>query len=357
MSIPISKRIARYNTWLKREPTGRPLIGPLWEPDIPPLPEFLERVGNGNPISPEQLRPDLFLPHVERWHRCESQLVSDVITPFAPAFGIPWVEAIAGCPVVAHPGSLWAGPAIESYTDRRPIVFDRDSPWLRSLIDLTRALVTLANGRFPVALPQMRGPLDVLAAMRTPQQMSIDLIEAPDEVTRILGELTDLWVGIAQAVLEVIPPFHGGYCTRMKMWAPGCAITPQNDVSALISPKMYKRFALPFDQQIASRFPYHSFHMHSTEHHQIANLLTLQQLTAIQLTLEHTLGGPSLDITLAAARRVLREKPLLLVAFDTETADLCLQELPAAGLAVMIGFNDYEIPDEIARWFSDHCRP
>ncbi len=357
MPIPISERIARYKAWLRREPTDRPLIGPLWEPDIPPLPEFLAHVGSSGPISPELIDPDLFLPYVERCYRRESRLVSDVITPFAAAFGVPWVEAIAGCPVVAHPGSLWAEPIIEGYASRRPIILDRDNPWLRKLIDFTRALVKLADGRFPVALPQMRGPLDVLAAMRTPQQMSIDLIEVPHEVTRVLGELTDLWIGIAQAVLEVIPPFHGGYCTRMKMWGPGWAVTPQNDTSALISPRMYEQLVLPFDRQIVDRFPYHSFHMHSTEHHQIDVLLTLRRLTAIQLTLEHTLGGPALDVTLAAARRVLGKKPLLLVALDTETAELCLRELPAAGLAVMIGFNDDGIPDEFERWFNGHCRP
>ena len=88
----------------------------------------------------------------------------------------------------------------------------------------------------------MRGPLDVLAAMRTPQQMCLDLIEQPEEVRGLLGELTELWIAVGRAVLEVIPPFHGGYLGRMGMWAPGPAITPQNDVSTLLSPQTYGEF-------------------------------------------------------------------------------------------------------------------
>jgi hypothetical protein len=185
--------------------------------------------------------------------------------------------------------------------------------------------------------------------------MSIDLIDYPDAVVKILGELTDLWIGIANTTLEIIPPFYGGYCTRMKMWAPGKAITPQNDISTLISPAMYKEFVLPWDRKIVTHFPYHSFHMHATEYHQVDNLLKLTELTAIELTLEHTLGGPPLDNMLPIAKRILDEKPLLLCALDIETAERCIEELPSAGLCVMIGINDYDIPPFLNQWLERYC--
>lgn len=355
MSIPISDRIAGYNAWLNREPLDRPMVGLLWEPDIPPLPAFLEQVGVGATISPDQIQPETFLPHIENWYRCETELVSDVIQPFTPAFGMPWVEAIAGCPVVAHPGSLWAAAHLDSYDDRPPIHFDPTNPWLRKLIEFTQAMVQFADGRFAIALPQMRGPLDTLAAMRTPNQMSLDMIDCPDQVFKILGELTDLWIGIAEAILKMIPSFHGGYCTRMKMWAPGEAITPQNDISTLISPKMYEEFVLPWDRKIISHFPYHSFHMHGTEYRHIDSLLKLEELTAIELTLEHTIGGPSLDVVIPVVRRILEEKPLLLCALDIETAEWCLNELPSAGLCVLIGINDYDVAPEYDQWLKKRC--
>jgi hypothetical protein len=331
------------------------MVGLLWEPDIPPLPAFLEKVGVGRTISPEQIQPAMFLPYIERWYQREAELVSDVIQPFTPAFGIPWVEAIAGCPVVAHPGSLWAAPCLDSYDERKPLHFDAGNPWLRKLVEFTRAMVEFAAGRFPIALPQMRGPLDTVAAMRTPHRMSLDLIDCPDQVFKILGELTDLWIGIAAAVLELIPPFHGGYCTRMKMWAPGKAITPQNDVSTLISPQMYRELVLPWDEKIVSHFPYHAFHMHATEYRQVDVLLKLGQLTAIELTLEHTIGGPALEMVTPAIRRILEKKPLLLCALDIQTAEWCLKELPNTGLCVMIGISDAEIAPDYEGWLKQHC--
>ena len=354
MSLPVEERIKKYNAWRNREAVEHPMIGLLWEPDIPPLPAMLEQVGVESEIQPEDIHPESFFPAIECWYQQEIQLASDVIQPFTPAFGIPWVEAIAGCRVVAHPGSLWAEATLQGDEPRAPINLDLDNPWLCKLVKFTQELVEFSAGRFPVALPQMRGPLDVLAALRTPHQMCVDFLESPQQVYQILGELTRLWIGIADTILDFIPPFHSGYSTRMKMWAPGRAITPQNDISTLISPRMYKEFVSPWDQVIFEHFPYHSFHMHSTEYRHIGTLLSMETLTAIQLTLEQDMGGPPLEKMLAEARRILEKKPIILVPLDLATADLCIATLPARGLSVLVGINTPGIPPEYELWLRGH---
>ena len=96
MPIAVETRIDRYHVWRRRQPVDRPLIGLIWEPDIPPLPQFMESVGVRGELRPDQIDVELFLPHVERWYLQDCELTSDVIQRFTPAFGIPWVEAIAG---------------------------------------------------------------------------------------------------------------------------------------------------------------------------------------------------------------------------------------------------------------------
>ena len=214
MAARIETSIVKYSSWLNRQPVDRPMIGVLWEPDIPPLPEMLDLAGIGNQIGPQDILTDMYLPNIENWFHQEARIKSDVIQPFTPAFGIPWVEAIAGCPVVAHPGSLWAAPIPFDYETRPRFTLDFQNPWLQKLLEFTRVLRQISNGRFPIALPQMRGPLDTLAALRTPGQLCLDFIDQPDEVFRTLGELTELWIGIAEAILEIIPPYWGGYSTR-----------------------------------------------------------------------------------------------------------------------------------------------
>lgn len=48
--ISIAQRIQKYADWRLRRPVQRPLIGLLWEPDIPPLPALLEEIGIGNEV-------------------------------------------------------------------------------------------------------------------------------------------------------------------------------------------------------------------------------------------------------------------------------------------------------------------
>ncbi|MEA1951695.1 MAG: hypothetical protein U9N87_09935, partial [Planctomycetota bacterium] len=344
-----------YEAWRLRKPVDRPMIGILWEPDIPALPEFLQRVGDGE-ITPDQIHPEHFLPSIEAWYRRVSGLRCDVIPRFTPAFGIPWVEAIAGCRVRAASGSLWAEPSLCDYRNRAEIQLTPDNPWLRKLIEFTQAMVELADGRFSVAVPQMRGPLDTLAAMRTPQQMCMDMIECPQEVDRLLHELTDLWIGVGRAVLDAIPPFCRGYSARMYTYTPGPVLTLQNDISTLVSSKLYNKHVRPCDERIVRSFPFTEFHMHASEYHQLDNILSLEDLTSVEFTLEHTLGGPPLDKMMPLVKRILAKKPLVLACLDIDTARRCSRELPAEGLCLTVATSDYEIPSALADWLMDHCR-
>ncbi len=355
-AIPIETRIQRYEVWRKRLPTSRPMIGFAWEPEVPPLPEMLDRVGAGQEFSPDDIDPRIVLPRLEEWYQADSQLHCETIQSFGPALGVPWVEAMAGCPVVAYPGSLWAEVCVKDLDDRPPVRFDPGNPWLKKVQELTRVMVDASAGRFPVCLPLMRGPLDTLAAMRTPAQMCLDMVDRPEAVHRLLGEIADMWIGIAEALLPLIPPFHGGYVTRMRMWAPGPAVTPQNDVSSLVSPRMYEEFGLPYDRRITARFPFHSFHMHSTEHHQMAVLAKNNDLTALQMFMQHQSGGPPLARVLPSVKRALAVKPLLLGVPDAECADICLAELPAEGLCLMLTAVDgIEISAGQREWVMRHC--
>jgi hypothetical protein len=352
----IEERIRRYGDWLRRRPVERPMIGLIWEPDIPPLEALFDTPAGGGFLLPQHIHPRRCFEFVDAWHEHFSQVPCDTIQRFTPAFGIPWIEAIAGCRVVSAPGSLWAEAYLEDYADSGGTAFDADNPWLVKLLEFTRALVAHSAGRYPVAVPQLRGPLDTLAAMRTPQQMCVDLVESPRQSARALAALNDLWIAVGRAVLAEILPFCGGYTARMGTWSEQPALTMQNDVSTLVSPRLYEELVLPLDRRTTECFRATEFHMHAAEHHQVPNVLKLPRLTSIELTLEHTLGGPPLNAMLPLARRILAEKPLILACLDVETAERCLAELPHEGLCLTIATNEHPVPAEIVRWLADHCR-
>jgi hypothetical protein len=111
MPIPVEERVRLYSAWLEMK-NGFPLTGILWEPDIPLPRGLLKSVGNGNSLTPSNFDFRPFLGDYETWHIRESRLTHHVIHSFCPALGMPWVEALAGCPLTVHEGSIWVEGAL-----------------------------------------------------------------------------------------------------------------------------------------------------------------------------------------------------------------------------------------------------
>jgi len=359
----IEERLTRYEALIQLKDTGRPMFGLLWEPTVGPHPAFTERVGVGTILETQHIEPEMFMPYIEEYHQKAQSWKEDTIQPFCMSWGIPWLEAIAGASLSAEPGGIWAHPSIESYDSWEPIEFDPDNEWLQKLLECYEVLSLYSKGRFPIALPTMRCPLDSLAALRGPERMSLDFFDYPDEVHRILGELADLYIRVNEAVLDVVPTFEGGYSTRMHLWVPGKAITPQNDISNIVSPETYEQFALSWDRKIIDHFDYHSYHLHASEHHIYELLADIEHLTALQVTLDFTSVAFGLKDMMPILKRVLRKKPLILVCLDFEQASRCLEALPRAGLCLMLspqfvtarnGTGD--IRPEYLEWLERHCR-
>jgi len=336
------------------------MLGLFWEPDIPVRKDLVERLGVGSEIRPEYVDPTESLQWVDHWFRRAARVPGDLVQPFGPTLGMLWVQAIVGCPIVVHPDSLWAAPVLESYSDRRLIRFDRDNPWVQKLMEYTLSLVDFAAGRFPVCLPVMHGPLDVLAAMRTSERMCLDIYEHPTEVFQTLGELSKVYVQLAEALLSIIPSFRGGWVTRLHVWFPDHAITPQNDSGALVSPAIYRRFVLPWDRFITESCRHSSYHLHSTSHHLFGLMGDVESITCLQVSLEHDRGGPSLEVMLAAIRGLLaRRKPMLVVTWDMDAAEQCLRELPSQGLCLALAPPPYQddVSEEYDHWLRERVRP
>ena len=331
-------------------------MGLIWEPDFSPLPGVVDRLCPEAEFLPEQLRSDSFLPHVERWRRQAGELPGDLIQRFTPGFGVPWMEAIAGCRVVARRGSLSAEPSLADYANRPAVRFDRDNPWFAQIDRVypcdgrvVRRPVSGGGSAASWAVGYSGGDADAGANVPRSERMPRRCVHADG---RVDGSVDQGWPGGTRrdSAVPWRPQRQDGHLGA------GPAITLQNDLSKRVSAEAYWRHVLPWDREIVANFPYTEFHMHAAQHHQVDNILELDQLTAIEFTLEHTIGGPPLQEMLPVARRILQSKPLLLATLDLESADRCMRELPATGLCIMLAVDGHEIPPEYCLWLEAHCR-
>lgn len=264
-----------------------------------------------------------------------------------PYIRIPWVEAILGCPVWADQqvsGSIWSEPFLKDPNELVKLAPLRDNAWYRKLLEFTRLLVEENDGSYLVSHTLMRGPIDLVGAVLGHTGLCLAIYDSPDALKDLLDVTTEVLLEVARGQQEIIPPFHGGYCTRYGIWAPGTVAYTQCDLSALLSAKTYAELVLPFEEKICRRFDYSLIHLHSGYLHTVDALLDAEFPTTIQIALDTGSTPVTTRDLVPVCKKILERKPLVLeghmVAADLE---YLLESLPPHGLYVGAWLDEAEL--------------
>lgn len=327
----------RHRAFLNRGDADRPLIG-SWL-----FPFFVE---NQFPALSATLRPGLIEPHdivvepflrdVDRLAEAYADLHDDYPLSLGAFYAVPWMEAIMGCPIHFTGDSLWAEPSILDWAtcDFKPPDLD-DNPWYRKLLELLRALVENAGGRYFCAPTLMRGITDLCAALRGSSVLPLDVLERQREVQELAAICADVWIDVARAQLDLIPESGGGHIVgggAMRYWAPQKGVWLQDDAIELLSPPSYETIFLPHVRRIASEFTV-AFHLHGTVLWPVDILLGVEEIDVLQLSSDNGVRQ-----ALPAWKKIQAKKPC--IAFVQELSGervdwkRILSELSPVGLSL-----------------------
>jgi hypothetical protein len=300
--------IQGHRLFLNRAKTTRPLFTVRRDRDSQPPPTWADLLGEGAVVKPEQLD----LRSALDWQQCgleeDAQVPDDGFMPAAPFFSIPWMEAMLGCPIRVYRTALYAEPILDSLADVGRVNFAPNGPWFERLLELTEAIVGRFGSHFPACTAQLRGPGDMMASLLGRDRLCLELYDHPQEVTAVAARCATLWVEVTKAQLEIIPPYRGGYFNRLQIWTPGPTATLHIDFASLISRDMFERILLPAEQRIAAHFDYPIYHTHASSLHVIDDLAAMENVAAIQVSLDRSVSRGELLKTL---RRVQEQKPII----------------------------------------------
>lgn len=334
----LEERLALHRAFWSRETQPRPLasfrIG-----DVVVARQFraaLPLLVPDRPLSPEMLVVADFLPDYERMFRETEELGQDGFWTGEPFPGIPWMEALLGCPVHAGREGFTARPWLASPEEAlEKVRFDPRSPWVEKFLEFTKALVAQGRGRYPVGMPIMRGPADMLGALLGEQNMVAALTEAdPQVMHRLIERVTRAFLDVTEAQRRLSPPFYGGSALGFyHIWAPGRAIWFQDDLTAILSPQLYRRFFLDSARLILAGHDHTAVHLHPNA--VLDDLLGLENLKAVQVTKESS--GPGIKEMLPLLTRIMQTRGLILRGDLTiEDLELVRANLPCRGLALSV---------------------
>lgn len=193
--------------------------------------------------------------------------------------------AMAGAKIHYTPetGTAWVDPIPDLYS--RPLPeFDNSCPPYAFAVEMIHRYAVEFGYDCILGANPMVDALTTLSMMRGPEQLCLDLIDCPETVRLWQERLVDLFLQIVAGWRDA-RAVHGRRedINWTGMWAPGDMDAVQCDFAAMLSPAMFKQFAMPELEREAAFFDYALWHLDGPE--QICHLdliMSVPQIKAIQ---------------------------------------------------------------------------
>ena len=346
------ERSERFRRFLEGRCTGGPLMGFFFESYYP-----LRRYRAARRLPPGEYRPDVlaveeFAADYERLYALHEAHAGDFLWTGSAFWGVPWVEALAGCAVVADQGtgSCRSLPREDVRSADDIPCFDTANTWAAKALEFVDALVRWSAGRYPLGTTLMRGMADALSALHGNPDFIFRLLDDPAGQWSIIDRVARIWTAFAEAQLERIPAFCGGVGAFFyNCWLPGRGVALQDDAVALLSPELYRELILPAQRRIIGAFDSCLYHMHPSSFMPIRELCETD-ISVLELHVD--VGGPGVRDLLPAYLQIQERKPLLIWGeLQMDDVKYLVQKLDRRSLALNIVVPDEERAEEMWRRF------
>lgn len=174
----------------------------------------------------------------------------DAVPCWWPQFGAGAVAAFLGATLRARPETVWFEPANGSDTNpisELTLSRDDDNIWWQRVQAYTREALDRWGQDIAIGHADLGGNLDILSSFRTAQNLLFDLVDSPEEVDRLVGGITQLWLTYYKDLLAIAHEGPHGHVIWAPLWLPEgrSSYMLQSDFSYMISPQMFERFVLP----------------------------------------------------------------------------------------------------------------
>lgn len=214
-----------------------------------------------------------------------ADLGDDFVPHLQPQGGVTVFASAFGCPVDFFEHTLpWAHPVIRE-SDAPEKVYDLAAPavdagQLGDMLAFTEYFVAQTGGRYPVAITDLQGPLDTAYLVWESSAFMVAMYTNPKEVHHLMRLVTDLIIRYVRAQRARSPEFLP--CHYPPLWLPdGRGLAISDDGLAVISPKLYREFCLPYVNQLSEEFGGVMIHSCGNFVHQFDNLAHVHNLRGI----------------------------------------------------------------------------
>jgi 5-methyltetrahydrofolate--homocysteine methyltransferase len=296
-------------------------------PKLAPLKHFTSEFPLETPVDDVL---DHYQAHLERRY-----FHGDAWPRWWPNFGPGIAAGFLGAKVHPVPGTVWFEPLGRGSIEKLELAHQPGNPWWERVSALTRRAVERWGSRVTVGHTDLGGNLDILASLRTTEQLLFDVSDAPEEVARLIGETTRLWLHYYEELHSIIEQGKRGTTPWAPIWSPGRCYMLQSDFAYMISPQMFERFVLPDLAACCEKLDHGFYHLDGKgQIKHLDMLLSLERLRGIQWI--PGAAQPQAEGWLPLLKRIRDGGKLCQVYVTAKGAQTIVREIGGRGFALFV---------------------
>ena len=324
---------------------GAPEVGrALHEPVVAPVPPA---------TLPERYCDAAFRSAENHYRLSRSMFPADVLPIATTDLGPGSLALLLGSQPEFTADTVWFHPCIEHEPEPEklpPLRFDASNRWWQVTEAILRRCAGTARGNYLVGCPDLVENLDALASLRGGQTLCLDLLERPDWVAQKIWEINDVWFAAYQRIYEIIRLDDGSSAFgAFYLWGPGKVAKMQCDASAMISPKMFRRFVAPALAAQCEWLDHSLYHLDGTQAlAHLDALLEIEPLDAIEWTPQAGLESGGNRRWHDLYRRILGAgKSVQVVNVELDEVLPLLDAIGRKGVYVLVQFKDEREAEQV----------
>lgn len=210
--------------------------------------------------------------------------IADSYPNFDLNIGAGSLALYLGCEPKFTPETVWYLPCIEEYGD---IVLDKQNKWYKKHIEMLKQQVKLIECTDIMgAVPDIIENIDILSAMRDPQETCFDLYDQPDAVKKAIRQINDAYIPCYDDMYNILKGDDGYVAWNcFSVMGKGKTAKVQCDMCAMLSKEHFDEFVLDGLRQQTAQLDNAIYHLDGEECFQhLPSLLSIEGIKAIQWT-------------------------------------------------------------------------
>jgi len=279
------------------------------------------------------LDPEKYFNYWEQQLRVSIELADDTIPTASPDLGPALMGGMMGADISFKNGTSWSEHPLTDWGNVGEYAFNPSNRWVTKIVEMTKYFIEQSEGLFAVGLPNLTGPADILASLRGPTQVCLDLYENPDALKELSERCAAAQISAFNTLFATLPQYFGGTCELYMYWTPGRAYWLSCDLSLVLSPALYRQHFREFDQVIVDFLDTCWMHVHSGGAFMVNEFLQLEGLKGVQIV-NDTPAGPDIKALVPVFQEIQKRHCLILRKYSIDEVKSILPELEPAGLFV-----------------------